>query len=42
MREREFQVLGEELLDVRAADALVVLDLDDAEDLYKSVCVLVV
>lgn len=36
MREREFQALGEELLDVRAADALVVLDLDDAEDLYPS------
>lgn len=31
--EREFQALGEELLDVRAADALVVLDLNDAEDL---------
>lgn len=35
VREREFQVLGEELLDVRAADALVVLDLDDAEDLIQ-------
>lgn len=32
MRKREAQVLGEELLDVRAADALGVLDLDDAED----------
>lgn len=37
VREREFQALGEELLDVRAADALAVLDLDDAEDLSKSV-----
>ena len=36
MRKREAQVLGEELLDVRAADALGVLDLDDAEDLHDT------
>ena len=36
MRERELQALGEELLDVRAADALVVLDLNDTENLIET------
>lgn len=34
MRQRELEVLGEELLDVGAADVLGVVDLDDLEDLY--------
>jgi len=33
--ERELEVLGQELLDVRAADALVVLDFNNAEDLRR-------
>jgi hypothetical protein len=33
VRERELEVLGKELLDVRAADALAVLDLNNAENL---------
>lgn len=33
VRERELEVLGKELLDVRTADALVVLDLNNAENL---------
>jgi hypothetical protein len=32
VRKREAQVLGQKLPDVRAADALGVLDLDDKED----------
>lgn len=32
--QRELEVLGEELLDVRAADAVGVVDLDDLEDLH--------
>jgi hypothetical protein len=31
--ERELEVLGKELLDVRAADALALLDLNNAENL---------
>jgi hypothetical protein len=31
--EREFQVRGDELLDIRAADEVVLLDLGDFEDL---------
>ena len=34
MGEGELEVLGEELLDVGAADVLGVVDLDDLEDLY--------
>lgn len=34
MRQRESQVLGEELLDVWAADVVSLLDLDDLEDLH--------
>lgn len=34
VRQRELEVLGEELLDVGAADVLGVVDLDDLEDLY--------
>ena len=35
MREREFEVLGHELLDVRAADVVGLLHLDDLEDLQS-------
>lgn len=34
MRQRELEVLLEELLDVRAADGVGLLDLNDLEDLY--------
>lgn len=34
VRQRELEVLGEELLDVGAADVLAVVNLDDLEDLY--------
>lgn len=34
VRQRELEVLGEELLDVGAADVLGVVDLDNLEDLY--------
>ena len=34
VRQRELEVLGEELADVRAADVVGLLDLDDLEDLY--------
>lgn len=34
MGERELQVLGEELLDVGAADGVGLLDLDNLEDLH--------
>lgn len=34
VRQRELEVLGEELLDVRAADVLGVVDLNDLQDLY--------
>jgi hypothetical protein len=34
--EREAQALGEELLDVRATDAFVVLDLNDTENLSRN------
>lgn len=33
MREREFEVLGEELSDVRATDGVGLLDLDNFQDL---------
>lgn len=33
MRQREFEVLVEELPDVRAADGVGVVDLDDLDDL---------
>ncbi len=33
MREREFEVLGEELLDIRTSDVVGLLDLDNFEDL---------
>lgn len=32
--ERELEVLGEELLDVRTADEVLVGDLDDLQDLF--------
>lgn len=35
VRQRELEVLGEELLDVRAADVLGVVDLNDLQDLYR-------
>ena len=35
MREREFEVLGDELLDIRTTDVLCLFDLDNAEDLSK-------
>ena len=35
MRKREFEVLGEELLDVRALDIIGLLELDDLEDLLQ-------
>lgn len=41
MREREFKILGEELLDVRAFDIVRVLELDDFEKFFVtsvSVC----
>lgn len=38
VRERELEVLGNELLDVRAADALGVLDLNNAENLKGQAC----
>ena len=34
VRQRELEILGEELLDVRAADVLGVVDLNDLQDLY--------
>ena len=34
VRQRELEVLGEELLDVRAADVLGVVDLNDLQDLH--------
>lgn len=37
MRQRELEVLGENLLDVGAADGLGLLNLDDLEDLQKVV-----
>lgn len=37
MGKRELEVLGKELLDVRATDGIGLLDLDDLEDLYFSV-----
>lgn len=36
MREREFEVLGEELLDVGALDVVGLLEFDDLEDLLDS------
>ena len=36
MGQGELEALGEELLDVRAADALVVLDLNDTENLIET------
>lgn len=33
--QRELEVLGEELLDVRAADLVGLLDLDDLDDLQR-------
>lgn len=33
--EREFEALGDQLLEVWAADGLLVLDLDDLEDLHS-------
>lgn len=36
VREGELEVLGEELLDVWAADVLGLLNLDDLEDLWKA------
>lgn len=35
MRKREFEVLGEELLDVWALDVFGLLEFDDPEDLFK-------
>ena len=35
MRQRELEVLLEELLDVRAADIVGLLDLDDLENLQR-------
>jgi hypothetical protein len=32
---REFEILGEELLDVRALDVFSLLEFDDLEDLYR-------
>lgn len=37
MRQRELEVLGEDLLDVGAADGLGLLDLDNLEDLHVPV-----
>jgi len=37
MRKGELQVGDEELLDVRAAEILGLLDLDDTEDLIKTI-----
>lgn len=34
MRKREFEILGEELLNVWALDVIGLLELDDFEDLY--------
>jgi len=35
MREREFKVLGDELLDIRTTDILCLFDLDNAKNLLK-------
>jgi hypothetical protein len=34
VRKREFEALGEELLDVRALDVVRLLEFDDLEDLF--------
>lgn len=39
MRKRELEVLGGELLDVRPADVVGLLNLDDLEDLLKNVSI---
>jgi hypothetical protein len=40
VRKREFEVLGEELLDVWALDVLVLLEFDNLEDLFQILSVI--
>jgi hypothetical protein len=37
MGQRELEIFGDELLDVRSPDVLGLLDLDDLEDLFRCV-----